>query len=136
MMDAFTVAGRVKAMLPPLPKGITSTYIHILDALHDLLLEKEQLRVSDLSDRLDLPRPGITKAVREMEEKGLIIKSRDTSDGRLVHLKLTDAGLSRYQVYTADYFASVSEKLSGISDEDARQMIRTIRRIHASMRGK
>ena len=50
-------------------------------------------------------------------------------------LRLTGAGEGLYQVYTADYFSSVSEKLSEISDEDTAQMIRTIRRIHKFMRG-
>ena len=36
MMDAFYQAKRIRDMLPPLPEGVTSSYIQYLDVIHSL----------------------------------------------------------------------------------------------------
>lgn len=61
MMDACYLAQRVRGMLPPLPAGVTPAYIHYLDIIE--MLEKQGVRakISDISDALDLPRPGVCR---------------------------------------------------------------------------
>lgn len=72
MMDACYLAQRVRGMLPPLPAGVTPAYIHYLDIIE--MLEKQGVRakISDISDALDLPRPGVTRTVKAMEAKGYL----------------------------------------------------------------
>ena len=75
MMDACYLAQRVRGMLPPLPAGVTPAYIHYLDIIE--MLEKQGVRakISDISDALDLPRPGVTRTVKAMEAKGYLKKA-------------------------------------------------------------
>ena len=42
MFDACYLAGRTRAMLPALPEGVTSSYIHYLDVIDSL--ERQGLR--------------------------------------------------------------------------------------------
>lgn len=74
MMDACYLAQRVRGMLPTLPAGVTPAYIHYLDIIE--MLEKQGVRakISDISDALDLPRPGVTRTVKAMEAKGYLKK--------------------------------------------------------------
>ena len=46
-------------------------------------LEKQgiQVRVSDVSDALSLPRPGVTRTVKDMEAKGYVKKFASAEDG-------------------------------------------------------
>ena len=89
MMDACYLAQRVRGMLPPLPAGVTPAYIHYLDIIE--MLEKQGVRakISDISDALDLPRPGVTRTVKAMEAKGYLKKAASSEDGRITYLQRT-----------------------------------------------
>ena len=74
MFDAFYQAKRIRDMLPPLPQGVMPSYIQYLDVIHSLQREKKDIRLSDISDAMNLPRPGVTRTVKEMAS--LISESR------------------------------------------------------------
>ncbi len=48
---------RIREMLPPLPEGIMSSHIRYMDMIQELQKQKVHVRVSDLSDVLNIPRP-------------------------------------------------------------------------------
>ena len=70
MFDACYQAKRVRELLPPLPEGVSPSYIHYLDTI--TMLEKKgiHVKVSDISEALSIPRPGVTRTVKEMESRG------------------------------------------------------------------
>ena len=74
MMDACYQAKRIRDMLPPLPEGVTSSYIQYLDIIEKMQHQGMRVKISDISDRLSLPRPGVTRTVKEMEQKGYLKK--------------------------------------------------------------
>ena len=81
VMDACYLAKRVRDLMPKLPNGVTSTHIHYLDTIRQLELTTEGVRVSDISDKLGLPRPGVTKTIKGYGEAGLC-KKGDNPDRR------------------------------------------------------
>lgn len=74
MFDACYQAKRTREMLPPLPEGVRSSFIQYLDTIQSLEGQGVQVKVSDISDAMELPRPGVTRTVKEMEEKGSLRK--------------------------------------------------------------
>ena len=76
MLDACYQGKRIRDMLPPLPKGVTSSYIQYLDVIQSLERNGVHVKISDISDALNLPRPGVTRTVKEMEDKGYLKKNR------------------------------------------------------------
>ena len=78
LMDTCYLAKRARDLLPPLPDGVTSSYIQYLERLE---AKGVRARVSDLSDALNLPRPGVTRTVKEMERKGYLQKQVSAEDG-------------------------------------------------------
>ena len=61
MLDACYLAKRTRELLPELPEGVTPAYIQYMDVIHKLQEKKERVKVSDISDTLKLPRPGVTR---------------------------------------------------------------------------
>ena len=57
-------------------------------------LEKQGIRVkvSDISAAMSLPRPGVTRTVKEMETKGYLQKLASPDDGRVTYISVTEAG--------------------------------------------
>ena len=126
MLDACYQGKRIRDMLPPLPKGVTSSYIQYLDVIQSLERNGIHVKISDISDALNLPRPGVTRTVKDMEARGLLTKHTSPEDGRVTYLTITEAGRALSRKYDAEYFSSLVPALEVIPEEDAETMIRTI----------
>ena len=101
MMDACYLAQRARSLLPPLPKGVLSSYIQYLDIIQRLEKQGMRVKVSDISGALALPRPGVTRTVKEMTAKGYLTKTASEEDGRVTYLTITEAGASSGKSTTA-----------------------------------
>ena len=98
-------------------------------------MEKQGIcvKVSDISDALNIPRPGVTRTVKEMETKGYLQKLSSPDDGRVTFITLTEAGKALSRKYDEHYFNELSSYLDDISEEDADCMIRTIGKFYEIM---
>ena len=92
------------------------------------------MRISDISDTLNLPRPGVTRTVKEMEQKGYLQKIASPDDGRVTYITVTESGHQLHQKYDAQYFPLLAPYMDEISEEDAETMIRTIETFYQIMR--
>ena len=133
LLDACYQAKRVRELLPSLPEGVTPSYIHYLDTIESLERRGVRVKVSDISDALHIPRPGVTRTVREMEEGGYLQKTASDEDGRVTYLSITADGKRLSQTYNDRFFAQLTPLLADIPDEDATCAVRTIARLYAVM---
>ena len=107
MFDACYQAKRTRDMLPPLPEGVRASFIQYLDVIQSLERKGIQVKVSDISDAMELPRPGVTRTVKEMEEKGYLQKIASEEDGRVTYITVTRKGSELSQKYDEQYFDSL-----------------------------
>lgn len=133
MLDACYQAKRIRELLPALPKGVAPSYIHYLDVIRAFEKKGVQVKISDISDELNLPRPGITRTVKEMEEKGYIKKTVSSEDGRIIYVSATEAGKELSEEYNEKYFNELAPYLENISEEEADGMIQTIEKFYQVM---
>lgn len=133
VMDACYLAKRVRDMLPKLPNGVTSTHIHYLDTIRKLELKTGCVKMRDISDELGLPRPSVTKTIKDMEKLGFVEKNTTTTDGRFVFIRITPAGKDLVDKYVDQYFGELSREFEDICDEDAVNMINTIEKLYEVM---
>ena len=133
MLDTCFLAKRARDMLPALPDGVLPSYIQYLDQIQKLEARGLQVKVSDLSEALNLPRPGVTRTVKEMEAKGYLNKRVSAEDGRVTYLSISEAGMRLSREYDADYFQELVPCMDGISDADAECTIRTIEKFYQIM---
>lgn len=133
VMDACYLAKRVRDMLPKLPNGVTPYHIHYLDTIRRLESSKDGVRVSDISEELGLPRPGVTKTLKDMEKLGFIEKKTTQEDGRVVFISITATGKDLVDKYVDQCFSELSVEFADISDADADHMIETIEKLYEVM---
>ena len=133
MMDACYLAKRVREMLPELPEGVAPSYIHYLDIIEQLENKGNRVKISDISDILGIPRPGVTRTVKEMEKKGLLRKISSEEDARMIYIVATDEGRKLSAKYNTRYFGELSELLCNISEEEIDNMIKSIDKIYNIM---
>ena len=136
MLDAFYKAKRIRDMLPELPEGVSQSYIRFLDAIEKLQRANGSVRISDLSAKLRLQPPGVTRTVKEMEEKGFLAKQTSPDDGRVTYITITESGAALSEEFNTRVFESLGAKLPDISQQDAETVIRVIERFYAVMSGE
>ena len=134
MLDACYQAKRIREMLPALPSGVTPSYIHFLDVIQILERQGVAVKISDISDYLNIPRPGVTRTVKEMEKKGYLRKTNATEDGRITYISLTEEGRKLSEKYNENYFSGLAPYLESISEADAEAMIQAIETLSGDVR--
>lgn len=134
MFDACYQAKRIRELLPPLPDGVLPSYIQYLDVIHMLEQKEIAVKISDISDALNIPRPGVTRTVKEMERKGYLRKTSSPEDGRVTYITVTESGKNLHQKYDKDYFTDLAPYMDVISEEEAENMIQTIEKFYQIMR--
>ncbi len=132
-MDACYLAKRIRDMLPELPEGVAPSYISYIDTVHKLESGGKKVKISDISDTLNLPRPGVTRTVKEMEAKGYLKKIPSSEDGRITYISVTEAGEKLSEKYDKNYFGELAKYLDDISEEEADGMINTIEKLYQVM---
>lgn len=133
LFDACYLAKRILDLLPALPGEVTASYIRYLDVIKTLEQQGVQVKISDISDVLKIPRPGVTRTVKEMESKGYLRKQASCQDGRVTHITATPSGEQLHQKYNEQYFDQLAAYLGDISQADAECAIRTIERFYQVM---
>lgn len=133
LLDAFYQAKRVRELMPALPKGVTPAFVHYLDTIAALQQQGVRVKVSDISDALHIPRPGVTRTVKDMVDGGYLKKAASEEDGRVTYLTITEKGRMLSQVFDSEFFAQLAPLLADVSDEDAATTIRTIEKVYQVM---
>ena len=133
LLDACYQAKRVRELLPALPNGVSSSHIQYLDIIEQRENRGMKVKISDISDTLHLPRPGVTRTVKEMEDKGFLKKTTSDADGRITYLSITEAGKKLSQTYNDRFFSQLAPLLTDISQEEANCTIRTIEKLYQVM---
>lgn len=133
IIDACHEAHQVEEILPELPEGMTPQYVRILDVIHELGGAAGGVRVSDISARMGLALPGITRSIGAMERLGAVEKRSSDADRRVVLICLTDRGREWYQRYVGDFYRHMADILRDVPEEDVRTMIDVIHRVYGAM---
>ena len=133
MLDSYYIAKRILDLLPELPEGVLPSYIRYLETIIDLKERYGRVKVSEISEALNLPRPGVTRTVGSMVEKGYLNKVSSKEDGRVTYIEVSEKGQALFEKFNKDYFEDLSQRLSDISIEEADCMIETIEKFYQVM---
>jgi DNA-binding MarR family transcriptional regulator len=74
-------------------------------------------RITELAELEGLAQPTITILIKQLEEQGLVTRTRQSGDGRVVLVTLTENGTAALEEYRGRMRAVVGGYLAEISDE-------------------
>lgn len=136
LLDVCFTAKHIVETMPELPKGMRPRHIHVLEQVEETCLRQGECRVSDVSTRMNITMPSITKLIQEMEAMGMVEKRGDKGDKRVSLLKLTDKGAAHVKKYVRDFHRDWVKNLEDISDDQVREAVEIIEKLHDSMPGR
>ena len=133
MLDSCYMAKRILDMLPKLPEGVLPSYVRYLETIIELEEKNQKVKVSDVSEVLNLPRPGVTRTINAMEEKGYLKKETAKHDGRVTYVTVTKEGKMIFEKYKKDHLQKLALCLNHVSNDEADCMIQTIEKFYEVM---
>ena len=133
MLDSCYMAKRILDMLPKLPEGVLPSYVRYLETIIELEEKNQKVKVSDVSEVLNLPRPGVTRTIHAMKEKGYLKKETAKHDGRVTYVTVTKEGKMIFEKYNKDYFQKLALCFNHVSNDEADCMIQTIEKFYEVM---
>jgi DNA-binding MarR family transcriptional regulator len=102
-------------------RGITNTQYNVLRILRGA--EPEGLCRNELRDRMLTRMPDVTRLLDRMEEAGLVARSRDNEDRRLVSTRITDAGRKLVDELDAPVHDFHARRLAHMSEEQLQTLV-------------
>ena len=136
LLDACALAGRIVDRLPELPKGMRPSHIHVLDAVYEICRSQGECRVSDVSARLNVTTPGITRLIGELEAAGMLEKQESSQDRRVALLRLAAGGMECVDTYVTQLHSRGAKKLQDVSGGQVREAAQVIKRLWETIPGK
>jgi DNA-binding MarR family transcriptional regulator len=84
-----------------------------LAVLYVLYMAQASLRLTDVSDRLHIDAPAVTRKAQQLERSGLVSRSRDGADARATRVQLTAQGRRTISRFMAARKTWLSQLLDG-----------------------
>ena len=110
--------------------GISASQWAALRTLHRAELEgQDNLRITDLSDRLLIRPPSVTGVIDRLARSGLVVRDPAPNDLRARQVKLTKQGRRLVKEVTDVYAAQVERALSGLHPADQTELQRLLGRL-------
>lgn len=97
----------------------------ILFCLH----QRSDLSAQQISNVSGRPKTSISAAVRQLQDKKLIVRSADVRDGRRLVLHLTDAGRRIYREIIAKFTAREADMMACLNRDDRRTFLELLNKI-------
>jgi DNA-binding MarR family transcriptional regulator len=101
--------------------GITVAQYNVLRILHGA--EPDGLCRNEIRDRMVTRMPDMTRLLDRMEEAGLVARSRESQDRRMVNTRLTAKGRRLLQQLEPEVDAEHQRRFGHFSDDDSRRLI-------------
>lgn len=121
LADLTRIGQRITPMVLNSTRGETAL-------LMTLFRKGVALSPGELADASHVSSARVANILRSLEEKGLVTRSHSDSDRRRVEVSLTEAGRADAEVRRARRQASVTEYLSALGEDDARELVRIVGR--------
>ncbi|MCJ7595868.1 MAG: MarR family transcriptional regulator [Desulfobacterales bacterium] len=91
------------------------------------------LTPTELAKLLFRSKHSMTKVVDSLEKKGYVTRVPDSNDRRVLHIKITTAGLERVRKNTARGETLVKDIVSTLSDKEMNELVNYIRRLRQTI---
>ena len=88
------------------------------------------VKVSTITNDLDIPKPATSKILNSLEEMGYIERKIDRSDRRVTYISLTEEGLGHIESMRRQRDQFINDLMNKLGHHDAKELIRIIDKLY------
>lgn len=104
--------------------GMPMTWYDVMFHLQEA--PAQRLRMHELTKAVVISKSGLTTLVDRMEKAGLLRRERPANDRRAIEVRLTDAGLRRFEAANAVHWRGIQEHFIAHLDESEGRLLARI----------
>ena len=112
------------------PYGITATQYNVLRILRGA--EPDGLCRNEVRDRMLTRMPDMTRLLDRMEEAGLVVRSRERDDRRMVLTRISDQGRKLLSDLDVAVDREHKSRFTKLNDDELRSLIEMLARVRSS----
>jgi len=109
------------------PYGVTATQYNVLRILRGA--EPNGLCRNEVRDRMLTRMPDMTRLLDRMEEAGLVVRSRESDDRRMVRTKIATSGLNILAELDGAIEREHKSRFARLSDDELRSLIQMLAKV-------
>jgi DNA-binding MarR family transcriptional regulator len=87
------------------------------------ILQEGPRRITELAELAGLAQPTVTLLVRTLERRGWVLRDGLPEDGRVVLLRLTEAGDAAFEGFRSQFRVALRGDLEGLPDEQLSELL-------------
>jgi len=111
-------------------EGITHGEMHVLFCMRKgFKNEKEGIKVSQLSKKLRVAAPTITQQINALESHGLVKRTMDLKDRRVVRIQLTDKGEEILKKAQKQFHNMVYDIVDYLGEDDSAKFVELLTKL-------
>jgi DNA-binding MarR family transcriptional regulator len=103
-----------------------------LEILHELL-EAEEITQRELQKKVNIDHAAITRHIKQLEEKGMVVRRKNPEDQRFTYVRLTDEGKMKIASYCEEKQTFISNVLNGFSQDERSTLLNMLTRIQENV---
>jgi len=134
VLEALSLGKRALEFMPELPKGMKPSHIRVLNVIYKKNNQNGSVRITDVSNAMQITKPSITKLINELVDLGAVKKTIASTDRRIVLVELSVFGKQCVEKYVLKYHAQLAAYFSKVDQEKYVSMIETVEFIYQSMK--
>ncbi|MDR7072483.1 MarR family winged helix-turn-helix transcriptional regulator [Fictibacillus barbaricus] len=105
--------------------GISQTRLKLLHELYEV----EEISQRELQKRVNIDHAAVTRHLKQLEEKRMVIRRKNPEDQRFTYVQLSDEGRLRIIQYREEKQKFISDVLNGFKEEERVQLLDMLTRI-------
>ena len=116
------------------PHGLSEATYNVLRILRGALAEDVARTCSEIGEHMVTPVPDVTRLVDRLESRGLVLRTRDIEDRRIVRVSITDEGLAILAQLDGPVSRSHRSQLGHVSDAELARLISLLAKVRQPRR--
>ena len=93
------------------------------------LRECGTMHIAEIGEKLLIPKPQMTHLIDRLVSLEIIVRQADISDRRTINISLTEKGERIIEEFDTVVRDSIQDKLSGLTDEDLKELSVSLRKL-------
>ena len=97
--------------------------------------EVEGVKISTLSELLDISKSAVSQVINALEDKGNVVRITTKNDRRVVYVRLTESGEECFAKELQVFFNGMNKIFTKMGEEDTEELLRLLEKLYAIVDG-
>lgn len=115
----------MKAAFMKIEEDLTLLHLEIMKTLEG----ERTLHIAEIGEKLQILKPQMTHLIDRLEDLEIVSRQPDTNDRRITNVVLSGKGRRIVEEIDLIMYESITEKLSGLSDDELRDISVSLRKL-------